>query len=91
MKARALKVCLKGMLLCFTDTTIAEMVKEQTDPEEFRERIQVEQGACIKTALMMISNWNVPPFETLNKLMQSLLCCGSHLAVFASDSAVIGD
>ena len=47
LKARALKVCLEVSLLCFIDTTIAEMVKEQTDPEEFRERIQVEQGMCI--------------------------------------------
>ena len=34
-------------MLTFVDTTIAEMVKEQTDPEEFRERIQVEQGGCM--------------------------------------------
>lgn len=52
LKARALKVCLEDALLCFIDTTIAEMVKEQTDPEEFRERIQVEQGLCLKTALL---------------------------------------
>lgn len=30
------------------DTTIAEMIKEETDAEEFRERIQVEQGVCLK-------------------------------------------
>ena len=29
------------------DTTIAEMIKEETDAEEFRERIQVEQGKYV--------------------------------------------
>ena len=28
------------------------MVNELTDPEESRERIQVEQGACFQTALL---------------------------------------
>ena len=33
--------------LSVSDTTIAEMIKEETDAEEFRERIQVEQGDFI--------------------------------------------
>ena len=32
------------------------MVKEQTDPEEFRERIQVEQGVCIIIITSNVSN-----------------------------------
>ena len=47
LEGESIKFCLEVPLLCFIDTTIAEMVKEQTDPEEFRERIQVEQGMCI--------------------------------------------
>ena len=35
----------------FSDTTRAEMIKEQTDYEEFRERIQVEQGLCLSKVI----------------------------------------
>ena len=35
----------------FSDTTIAEMIKEQTDYEEFREPIQVEQGLCLSKVI----------------------------------------
>ena len=37
------------------DTTTAEMIKEQTDYEEIRERIQVEQGLCLSKVIH--DNW----------------------------------
>ncbi|PFX32978.1 Vacuolar protein sorting-associated protein 33A [Stylophora pistillata] len=50
-----------------THTTIAEMIKEQTDPEEFRERIQVEQGQH----LVFLDSFQFM-FSSLDRLLSDL-------------------
>ena len=42
------------------------MVKEQTDPEEFRERIQVEQGTCFQTALLQTGSLITNPVRIID-------------------------
>ena len=71
LKARAIKLCLEGVLLCFIDTTIAEMVNELTDPEESRERIQVEQGACFQTALLQTGSLITNPARITDVCLSS--------------------